>query len=162
YLLRAGLVVGTVLSLGVFEPSLSAATVDPGKLPPPAKRSVDFLKDVQPIFAEHCYDCHGAKKQEASFRLDDKATALKGGEFGPAIVPNKSSESLLVHAVAGATDAVARMPKKGDALTREQIGLLRAWIDQGATWPDNASAQIKDAKQHWAFKAPVRPKLPDV
>src|SRR5205814_9314163 len=68
-------------------------------LPPAATRKVDFVKDIQPIFVENCYGCHGPKKQEALFRLDHKATALRGGELGPAIVPGKSAESLLVQLV---------------------------------------------------------------
>src|SRR5436309_2502762 len=59
-------------------------------LPPPKQGAVNFVKDIQPIFAEHCYGCHGPKKQEALFRLDAKEIALKGGELGPAIVPGKS------------------------------------------------------------------------
>jgi hypothetical protein len=54
------------------------------------------------------------------------------------------------------------MPQKGDRLSAEQIGLLRAWIDQGAVWPESASVEVKDPKKHWAFKAPVRPSVPPV
>src|SRR6266446_10101877 len=53
------------------------------------------------------------------------------------------------------------MPKKRDPLSAEQIGLLRAWIDQGADWPENA-ADAKDPRLHWAFKPPIRPKVPAV
>src|SRR5690349_22724562 len=74
-----------------------------GSAPPPPQvtRTVDFVKDIQPIFAEHCFRCHGPNKQEAQFRLDSKDIALKGGELGVAIVPGKSAESLLVQAVSG-------------------------------------------------------------
>ena len=129
------------------------------KLPPPAARQVDFVKDVQPIFAEHCIQCHGEKRQEAAFRLDDKAVVLAGGELGVALVPGKSTESLLIHFVAGLRPE-GRMPKKGDPLTPEQIGILRAWIDQGADFPDAASIAVVDKRKHWAFKAPVRPPVP--
>src|ERR1051326_3801470 len=130
-------------------------------LPPAANRKVDFVKDVQPIFAGRCYDCHGEKKQEAQFRLDAKVIALQGGELGPAIIPGKSDESLLIRAVAGAKPDLV-MPKKGERLTAEQIGLLRAWIDQGAEWPDSASVKLEDKRNHWAFKPPVRPPVPSV
>jgi mono/diheme cytochrome c family protein len=56
---------------------------------------------VQPIFKEHCYSCHGPNKQEAAFRLDHKPSALKGGDFGSAILPGKSADSPLVHAIEG-------------------------------------------------------------
>src|SRR5215211_1187850 len=117
------------------------ATQSAVSLPKVATRKVDFVKDIRPIFAENCYGCHGPTKQEAAFRLDHKATALRGGELGPAIVPGKSAESLLIQFVAGVKpDSV--MPKKGERLTAQEVGLLRAWIDQGASWPDNASVQI--------------------
>ncbi|MEO7297757.1 MAG: PSD1 and planctomycete cytochrome C domain-containing protein [Verrucomicrobiota bacterium] len=139
----------------------SAADIDLTKLPPAATRPVDFVKDIQPIFQNHCYECHGEKKQEASLRWDQKSSALKGGESGLAIVPGKSAESLMIQAVAHVRDDL-KMPKKGDPLSSEQIGLLRAWIDQGANWPESASvaSEGKNPKDHWAFKSPVRSKLP--
>src|SRR5882724_1771264 len=54
-------------------------TVGAIELPAPTQRQVNFVKDIQPIFAEHCYGCHGEKKQEALFRLDAKEVALRGG-----------------------------------------------------------------------------------
>ena len=158
-----------VCSLGIFLLTIGLACpanatpseVDLSKLPPAAAREIDFAKDIQPIFAGHCYDCHGPTKQEAQFRLDVKEVALQGGELGPAIVPGKGAESLLVQAVAG-VKADFIMPKKGQRLTAEEIGLLRAWIDQGAKWPESASAAGDDKRNHWAFRAPVRPPVPVV
>jgi len=131
------------------------------KLPPPTDRKIDFVHDIQPIFQTACYECHGPKKQEAEFRLDHKPTVLKGGELGPALVPGKSAESLLVQFVAGLREEGV-MPKKGPRLSTEQISLLRAWIDQGADFPDAASVVLKDNRQHWAFHPPVKPPLPAV
>jgi hypothetical protein len=129
------------------------------KLPPAADRKIDFVKDVQPIFSEHCYQCHGEKRQEVGFRLDHKATLMAGGDLGRALVPGKSAESLLIHFGAGLRPE-GRMPKKGEPLTPEQIGILRAWIDQGAEFPEAASVVLLDKRDHWAFKAPVRPAVP--
>ncbi len=124
----------------------------------PAK--VDFARDIQPIFANRCAECHGEKKQQSGFRLDDKVIALRGGESGkPAIVPGKSAASHLIQLVTS-KDPDEAMPSKGERLTAEQIGLLRAWIDQGANWPDALSKA--SSKPHWAFKAPVKPALPKV
>src|SRR5213592_3891236 len=132
----------------------AAAEVDTSKLPPPATRKVEFAKDIEPIFANNCYSCHGPKRQESMLRLDQKAGAMKGGEsFGPDIIPGQSAQSVLIQAVAQVHPDL-KMPKKGDRLTSEQIGLLRAWIDQGADWPEKAIAGAKDPKNHWAFKAP--------
>ena len=67
----------------------------------------------------------------------------------------------MIHLVSG-LDPDLIMPQKGDRLTAEQIGLLRAWIDQGAAWPESASVKAVDPRNHWAFKAPVRPPVPSV
>jgi mono/diheme cytochrome c family protein len=140
---------------------LQHTAADQPTLPPPASKKVDFVKDVQPIFAQRCYNCHGPNKHEAQFRLDSKDIALKGGELGTAIVPGQSADSLLIQAVGG-LKADLVMPRKGERLSSEQVALLRAWIDQGADWPDSASIKIIDPRDHWAFKAPVRPKVPEV
>ncbi len=133
------------------------------ELPPAATRPIDFVKDVQPLLAKHCYECHGEKKQKAELRWDVKSAALKGGEHGPAVVPGKSAESLMIQLVAGLKGADVRMPAKGEPLSAEQIGLLRAWIDQGAVWPEGVDvAKLTDKRDHWAFKAPVRPALPAI
>jgi mono/diheme cytochrome c family protein len=120
---------------------------------------VDFVKDIQPIFREHCHQCHGAHKQEAAFRLDHKPTALKGGDFGVAIIPGKADDSRLMHAVLG-TNPKMRMPRKGEPLSSDEIAKLKAWIDAGAVWPDSASVKLEQKTDHWAFKPPVKPKVP--
>src|ERR1051325_8396759 len=86
-------------------------------LPAPAQGTVDFAKDVQPIFAQHCYECHGEKKQKSDYRLDDRANAMKGGEVGKVpIVVGKSAESPLIQRVA-ATDRVEVWLPKAENLT---------------------------------------------
>jgi mono/diheme cytochrome c family protein len=116
---------------------------------------VDFVRDVQPLFKEHCHSCHGSHKQEAAFRLDHKPSAMKGGDFGTAILPGKSTDSALVHAIEGKNPKM-RMPRKGDPLSAEQIAVIRRWIDEGAVWPDSASVKLEQKTDHWAFKPPVK------
>ena len=147
-----------VAGVGCVGSLAGRAAVDVSKLPPAATRTVDFTKDIQPIFEATCWNCHGPKKEESGFRLDQRATALKGGERGGDIVPGKSAESLLIHAVSGLHDEL-KMPKKGEKLTADQVGVLRAWIDQGAKMPEKIVVG-KDPKDHWAFKAPVKPAVP--
>ena len=154
-------------SLGLCISSLFLAALSLGltaddQLPKPAARKIDFVKDVRPILAAKCLDCHGAKKQESAYRLDHKASALRGGDIGRAIVPGKSGESPLIRYVAG-LDPDIKMPPEGERLTAEQVAVLRAWIDQGADWPESASVELKSkGADHWAFKAPVRPRVPTV
>lgn len=147
---------------GLTSAALIAAT-GTGSLPPPVSRKVDFAADLHGIFVERCYECHGEKKQEAGLRLDSREFVLKGGDHGPAFVPGKSAESILVQVLAGVHAEIAQMPRRKEKLTPEQIGLVRAWIDQGAEWPRELSTQAgQAATNHWAFRAPVRPSLPTV
>jgi hypothetical protein len=118
-----------------------AAEVDVGRLPAPATNAIVFERDIQPIFEKSCLRCHGPEKPKSRFRLDNRESALKGGEQGVAIIPGKSAESPLVHYVAGLAPEMEMPPKgKGDPLRSEQVALLRAWIDQGAPWGEGGTA----------------------
>lgn len=111
-----------------------------GELPPASTKKVDYVTDIKPILKEKCYSCHGAEKQKGELRLDGKAEAMAGGESGAAIKAGDSAGSMLIQVVAGTHPDIDVMPPKGDKLTPEQIGLLRAWIDQGVAWPDAEAA----------------------
>jgi hypothetical protein len=113
------------------------------------------------MLARNCYSCHGPDKQKSNLRWDDKVSALKGGDNGPAFVPGDSAHSRVIKLVAG-LDPETVMPPRGERLTAAQIGLLRAWIDQGAVWPEALAAAPDPRRTHWAFKAPVRPPVPSV
>src|SRR5215467_5550492 len=125
---------------------------------PPAK--VDFLKDIQPIFKRACYQCHGPGVQMSGLRLDSKEAAMAGGRYGRDIKPGAASESALYSRVAGLA-GVTRMPLKGAPLSGGEIALIKAWIDQGAEWPDEATAQQITIKKHWAWDPPSRPSTPE-
>ncbi len=103
------------------------------QLPPPASHPINFTKEIKPILEVSCANCHGRGKDKGDFRIDSRETFLKGGDSGPAVVPGKSHESLLIELVMG-FDPDAIMPAKGSKLKPEQISLLRAWIDQGLPW----------------------------
>src|SRR2546427_4733379 len=111
--------------------------IDASKLPPPAEaKGVTYAKDIKPIFDKSCIKCHGAEKQKGKLRLDSLAAALKGGE-DKVVMPGDSAGSILVHNVAHLGDEDDYMPPpdnkdKIPPLTKDQIGLIRAWIDQGA------------------------------
>jgi Protein of unknown function (DUF1549)/Protein of unknown function (DUF1553)/Planctomycete cytochrome C len=136
---------------------LVAAPTLAGELPPPSDRRVDFARDVRPLLVKNCFACHGPDKQKGGLRLDRKADAMKGGDDGAVIVAGKSADSLLIHLVAG-LDKDRVMPTKGERITAEQIGLLRAWIDQGAEWPE--SAGDADPPDWWSLRSLVRPAMP--
>ena len=118
-----------------------AAAPPAGPSPPAAPGKVDFVRDVQPILSAHCVRCHDGKKQKGGLRLDSSA-GLRGG----AVIPGKGAESLLVKRLL--TEEDERMPPTGPGLTARQVSLLRAWIDQGASWPESAPTAIGGG--HWA------------
>lgn len=120
--------------------SLAAAvSAADAKLPPPAtKTGVTYAADIKPIFETSCVKCHSGKKPKAHLRLDSLAGVLKGSKEGKVVKPGDSAGSYLVKAVAHVTkDHDSWMPPlKNRAgikpLTPAEIGLIRAWIDQGA------------------------------
>ncbi|MGH9361293.1 MAG: c-type cytochrome domain-containing protein, partial [Thermoanaerobaculia bacterium] len=122
--------------------ALLAPPAAPGqekKIPPAAEGEVDFARDIQPIIAKHCIKCHGPDEQESGFRLDSREAALKGGDVGKGIVPGKSAESPLIRYVSGVDKEITMPPEgEGEPLNPKQIGLLRAWIDQGVKWAEGA------------------------
>jgi len=142
---------------------------DVKELPPPTDRKIDFLKDIEPIFRARCQVCHGPSIQSGGLRLDQRAGALAGGDSGPVIQPRNSAGSRLIHLVAGLQKGLI-MPVSGERLTQDQIGLLRAWIDQGAEWPESATASEDGTREengktkdsHWAFVPPRQPAVPKV
>jgi ankyrin repeat protein len=103
------------------------------KMPAAAKVPIDYTEHVKPILAAKCFGCHGAKQQQSGLRLDLRQNALRGGDYGAVIVPGNSAESKLILRLSG-FDAGLQMPPTGP-LASEEIGILRAWIDQGADMP---------------------------
>jgi mono/diheme cytochrome c family protein len=123
-------------------------------LPPAHEGPVDFVRDIQPIFRQHCYDCHSADHEDGGVNLGIRDRALQGGHDGPIFEVGSSANSRLIHLVA-AVDSKSIMPPETGGLSKQEIGLLRAWIDQGAVWPngtDVADPREEKAKTHWAFQ----------
>lgn len=127
-----------------FSPPASA---DPG-----AGKPVDYKKEIAPILASRCLECHGPEKQRGGYRLDSRALAIDAGDSGKkGIVPGKSAESSVVARIAGRDGK--RMPPKGDPLTPEQAALITKWIDAGAPYADSGTPAV--ASTHWSFQ-PLR------
>jgi uncharacterized membrane protein len=105
----------------------------PEKKPGP---TVDFKKDVWPIFKKSCIKCHGKKKKKGDLRMDTKANLAKGGENGEVVVPGDAKASKLYELIALDPEHEDYMPAKGDPLTAKQVETIRRWIDEGAHWPE--------------------------
>ena len=102
-------------------------------------RQIDYDKDVRPLLAQNCYSCHGPEAQQSGLRLDLRQNALRGGDYGPVIVPGKSHESKLIRRLVDG-DGGMQMPPAG-ALLPEEIAVLRAWIDQGAEFRNDVAEE---------------------
>ncbi len=118
-------------------------------------QQVDYQRQIRPLLANHCFACHGAdaEHREGGLRLDQRDSALKGGDDGaPAIVAGEPDESALIARIMS-DDPDTRMPPPDSKkeLTPAEKDLLQRWIAQGA-----------DYQPHWAFTAPKRPKVPKV
>jgi len=151
---------------------VNAAAADPA---PSAEQVRFFESRVRPVLVQNCQKCHGPEKQKAGLRLDSRAGALAGGELGPAVVPGKPDESLLLAAVRH-DDELKMPPSK--KLPADQVADLTRWVAIGAPWPGGsreapaaASAspsairkqgyQITDKdRAHWAFRPVRRPAVP--
>jgi hypothetical protein len=139
-----------------------------GQQPQPAPTPIDFVRDIQPILQTSCFKCHGPTRARGGLRLDERAAAMRGGDSGPVLLPGRGAESLIVRRLIG-VPGEDPMPKEGDPLTASQIALIRAWIDQGAVWPDTATGSAAPAPErqaaaprHWAYARPAAARVPDV
>ena len=138
--------------------ALAASAAAPSTLPPASSVQVDFVRDIQPILSSKCVGCHGPEKQKNGLRIDQQSAALRGGDSGKVILPGHGAESLMLHRLAG-VDPEKTMPPKGERLTAEQIGIFRAWIDQGAPWPEDPGSHRKRS-EHWSFQILKNPAIP--
>ena len=118
-----------------------------------------FEKEIRPLLAAHCRECHGGKKVKGGLRLTGRAEVLRGGDSGPAVVPGKPDASLLVRAARYSDDAL-RMPPKGKLPDADMAKLAR-WVELGAPWPEaQATATLSGGKyvitdeqrRFWAFR----------
>ena len=120
-----------------------------------------FRERVAPVLEKRCVSCHSGAQAKGKLALTSARALLAGGASGPAVIPGKPDESPLLDAVAGDPP---EMPKKGDPLSREQVGALREWIATGAHWPEQITLRDRrfDGETWWAFTPLKRPKAPVV
>ena len=128
-----------------------------------------FESKIRPLLVDKCYKCHSkdSDKVRGGLILDSKEGLLHGGNTGPAIVPGKPAESLLIQAV-GYKDEDLQMPPKGEKLSDQQIADLTEWVRRGA--PDPRSLAVGASgktyggvgKNHWSFQPVTKPAVPEV
>ena len=129
-----------------------------------------FEMRIRPVLVENCYTCH-TNLQMGGLRLDSQERLLKGGNSGPAVIPGKPAESLLIQAV-NHSHARIKMPPQGK-LKDQQIADLANWVKMGVPWPENRTAfsTVATSKEEtatparssfWAFQPIRKPALPKV
>ena len=118
-----------------------------------------FANDVRPIFARNCITCHaGTDKQKGGLDLSTREAVLKGGASGPALVPGKAVQSLLMQMIH--RDGSPHMPPKTQ-LTDAEMATLAKWID--ALPASTVTGEVKEHKgEHWAFEKPIQPPIPTI
>ncbi|HEY4312904.1 MAG TPA: DUF1553 domain-containing protein [Pirellulales bacterium] len=147
---------GRALSQGEVREHYLAARGEQG---PP----VDFAAAVRPLLAARCFACHGPEKQENELRLDVRDWALRGGESGePSVSPFDADASHLIARVTS-NDAEFVMPPEEPRLANDEVAMLRRWIDQGATWPDELAGHAEPPQvhsDHWSLQPVGDPQPP--
>jgi cytochrome c553 len=122
-------------------------------------RETLFESKIRPVLVGTCFRCHGDLKTSAALRVDSLEALLRGGETGPAIVPGKPQESLLIRAIQRQPDVSAMPPEKQKGLRPDQVADFVSWVQAGAVWP--AKSAKFEARKHWAFE-PLRDIVPAV
>ena len=144
-----------------MEADLAGAGEIDSKSLPAAEKSFEFDKDIKPLLEATCVKCHSGAKPKGAFSLESRELLLKGGKDDKAIVVGDSAHSTLIRYVARLDEDTEMPPRgKGTPLTPKQVGLLRAWIDAGAKWPDGvklAAVISEDEKKSVAPEPAGRP-----
>ncbi len=148
----------------LFLPLLSADADTPARqLPPAAARTIDFAQDIKPILTRSCLSCHNAEKHRGGLQLDTRQAALRGGDSGVVLKPGDPSASRLLLLVAGMVKDEIMPPEGKPTLSAQEVGLLRAWIEQGIKWDGSDSSVTQQTRSnHWAFQPIKRPPPPAV
>ena len=133
--------------------------------------ALDFFEGkVRPLLVDNCFTCHSADtKPSGGLRVDDIGGLITGGRKGPAVVPGKPEDSLLIKAITHA-DGAPKMPPDAK-LEPEEIAILTRWIAEGAVWPQHDLpedfGQTPDhyeylRESHWAWQPLQNPAVPAV
>ncbi len=127
-------------------------------------RAAQFEREVRPVLAGQCVQCHGEKKQEGGLRLDTRQGLLKGGDSGAVLVPGKPDESLIILALRHSGPEMPPDKKLADKI----ILHFERWVEAGAHWPDNvdqlraSDGTITDEDRHWWAFQPLAKVSPPI
>lgn len=132
-----------------------------------------FEKNVRPLLAKRCFECHGEKKQESDVRMDLRANVITGGLNGPLVQPGKVAESRLWQVLQHSASDVQMPPD--NKMPEEELAIIKHWIEQGAFWPESPAKEnagqprnadgtynfVEAVKRHWAYQPVTQQKIPE-
>jgi hypothetical protein len=131
--------------------------------PASAAEPAAFRERVAPLLQKRCLACHDGAKKRGGLGLSARASALREGDSGPALVPGAATKSLLVQMVSGPKP---RMPRAGPKLSPAEVAELRRWLDAGADWPAELALKADGAtlarEDWWSLRPLARPPVPAV
>ena len=152
--------------------SLTLALVSPQQGSADREGIEFFEKRIRPILVARCYSCHSAQaeKVKGGLVVDSREGLLRGGDSGPAVVPGKPAESLMIKAIKYSIDDLEMPPKQKDRLTPEQVGDFEAWVLKGAPdprvldsgGPAKPSIDFTEARKFWSLRPVADPAVPAV
>ena len=122
--------------------------------------AVDFVHQVAPILKKNCAECHMGTKHKGGFSMNTREELMKQNDDGYVLEPGDSKKSLLMHLVTS-DDEDERMPPKGAGLQQEEVAILAAWIDAGASWEPGFSFKKKTYEPPLRLSRPVLPTAVD-
>jgi uncharacterized membrane protein/mono/diheme cytochrome c family protein len=131
--------------------------------PAPPVARLSYREHIEPIFAQHCFKCHGETRGKGGLRMHTRAELFPTDIEDWTVIPGKPADSLLLERIMLDPSSRKFMPKKGDPLPEKQVELIKLWIEQGALWED-ASRPVKgpEPKDDSAAETPSSDALPDI
>jgi hypothetical protein len=156
------------IGAGIAVSLLGFALANSGEVDRKAPHGPSLYRDrIEPVLVSECYQCHsaGAKRVQGNLKLDSRSAMLQGGDTGPAVVPGKAGESLIIQAL-WHRDGL-EMPPRKPRLAASVIADFEQWITQGAsTSAVDALVPMDDglkaARRHWAFQPLKQPTPPPI
>ena len=103
---------------------------------------VDFVKQIKPILADRCVECHNSETMLGDLNLQNRGLAFRKRKAGPVLVPNEPEKSMLYLALTLPPKDKKAMPATGHRIPKDEVNLIRQWITEGAVWPEGADGAI--------------------
>ncbi len=103
---------------------------------------VDFVKQIKPILADRCVECHNSETLLGELNLQNGALAMRKRKLGPVIVPGDPEKSMLYLALTLPPKDKKAMPATGHRIPKDEVSLIRQWIKEGAKWPEGKDGAI--------------------